>query len=165
MPERDPDKVIEDLENFRCDGDRERYWNEIGSSMEVKFQSNTRALVKQIYLGFVPGDDGKERLTCELATWEMAWDKPSGLWLVDGWGPDETYFQVDFTKDRIPWKKVRGLLYETDEECAEAIADDVRFQNKLIDAVSDTELEDDAIYSLIADPLLRKAASPRKKKR
>ena len=165
MARKNPDKVIEDLENFRCDGDRERYWNEIGSSMDVEFQSNDRALVKQIYLGFVPDDDGKERLPCELATWEMEWDKPSGLWLVDGWGPDETYFQVDFTKDRIPWKKVRGLLYETDEECAEAIADDARFQNRFIDVVSDTELEDDAIYSIIADPLLRKAAGPRKKRR
>jgi len=147
MPKRDPEKVLEDLENFRCDGDRERYWNEIDSSMDVEFQSNTRALVKQIYLGFVPGDDGKERLTCEMATWEMEWDKPSGLWLVDGWGPDETYFEVDFTKDRIPWKKVRGLLYATDEEFAEAIGNDVGFQNKLIDAVSETELEDDAIPS------------------
>jgi len=165
MPKRDPEKVLEDLQNFRCDGDRERYWNEIDSSMDVEFQSNTRALVKQIYLGFVPGDDGKERLTCEMATWEMEWDKPSGLWLVDGWGPDETYFEVDFTTDRIPWKKVRGLLYATDEEFAEAIGNDVGFQNKLIDAVSETELEDDAIYSVIADPLLRKAAGPRKKRR
>jgi hypothetical protein len=57
------------------------------------------------------------------------------------------------------------LLYATDEEFAEAIGNDVGFQNKLIDAVSETELEDDAIYSVIADPLLRKAASPRKKRR
>lgn len=165
MPKRDPEKVIEDLEDFRCDGDRERYWNQIGSSMDVEFDSDTLAQVKHIYLGFVPGDDGKDKLIFELDTWEMKWDERSRLWLVNGWGPEETYFFVDFTKDRIPWKKVRGLLYETDKDCAEAIATDSCFQNKFIDALSETELEDDAIYSLIADPLLRKAAGPRKRRR
>jgi hypothetical protein len=43
MPERDPEKVLEDLQDFRCDGDRERYWNEIGSSMDVEFESDTLA--------------------------------------------------------------------------------------------------------------------------
>jgi hypothetical protein len=43
MPERDPDRVLEDLENFCCDGDRERYWNEVDSSMDVEFESDTLA--------------------------------------------------------------------------------------------------------------------------
>lgn len=164
MAERDPDKVIEDLQDFRCDGDRERYWHEIGSTMDVEFQSDTRALVKHVYLGFVPDNDNIERLTCELDTWEMQWDKRSGLWLVDGWGPDETYFQVDFIKDRIPWNKIRGLLYATDEECAEAIAGDAGFQNHFAETVADMDLDDDVpMHSIIRDPILRKALDPREK--
>ena len=73
MPERDPDKVTEDLENFRCDGDRDRLTEEIASSMDVEFQSDTKAFVKHTYLGFVPGDDGKAKLTCDFGTWEMEW--------------------------------------------------------------------------------------------
>lgn len=158
MPERDAEKVIEDLENFRIDGDRERVWSQIGSSMDVEFESDTLAQVKHIYLGFVPDDDGKEKLTFRLDTWEMEWDEPSGLWLVNGWGPEDTYFQVDFIKDRIPWKKVRGLLFDTDEECAEAIADDGFFQNCYAETVAEMELDDNApMHSVIRDPLLRKA--------
>jgi hypothetical protein len=91
----------------------------------------------------------------------MEWDKRSGLWLVDGWGPDDTYFQVDFIKDRIPWKKVRGLLFDTDEECAEAIADNGAFQNFYAETVAEMELDDDTpMHSVVRDPILRKALTP-----
>jgi hypothetical protein len=161
MPERDPDKVIEDLENFRCDGDRERLWDEIMSSMDVEFVSDTRANVKHVYLGLAADDDGVKRLTCDAGTWEMEWAEREAMWIVDSWGPDDTYFQVDFIKDRIPWKKIRGLLFETDEECAEAIADNAGFQNLYADTVSDMELDDDTpMHSVIRDPILRKALTP-----
>ena len=161
MPERDPDKVIEDLESFRCDGDRERLMDEIISSMDVEFESDTRALVKHVYLGFVEDDDGIKRLTCDKGTWEMEWQEREDLWMVDSWGPDETCFQVDFIKDRIPRKKIRGLLCRTDAECAEVIAGNVSFQNRYIDAVADMELDEDTpLHSVIRDPLLRKALKP-----
>ena len=161
MPERDPDKVTEDLENFRCDGDRERLWDEIMSSMDVEFESNTRANVKQIYLGLAADDNGVKRLTCDAGTWEMEWAEREAMWIVDSWGPDDTYFQVDFIKDRIPWKKIRGLLFETDEECAEAIADNAGFQNLYADTVADMDLDDNTpMHSVIRDPLLRKALKP-----
>jgi hypothetical protein len=161
MPERDPDKVTEDLENFRCDGDRERLWDEIMSSMDVEFDSDTRANVKHVYLGLAADDDGVKRLTCDAGTWEMEWAEREAMWIVDGWGPDDTYFQVDFIKDRIPWKKIRGLLFETDEECAEAIADNAGFQNFYADTVADMDLDDNTpMHSVIRDPLLRKALRP-----
>ena len=161
MPERDPDKVTDDLENFRCDGDRERLWDEIMSSMDVEFESNTRANVKQIYLGLAAEDNGVKRLTCDAGTWEMEWAEREAMWIVDSWGPDDTYFQVDFIKDRIPWKKIRGLLFETDEECAEASADNAGFQNLYADSVADMDLDDNTpMHSVIRDPLLRKALKP-----
>ena len=161
MPEQDPDKVTEDLENFRCDGDRERLWDEIMSSMDVEFVSDTRANVKHVYLGLATDDDGIKRLTCAAGTWEMEWAGREAMWIVDGWGPDDTYFQVDFIKDRIPWEKIRGLLFETDEECAEAIADNAGFQNLYADTVADMDLDDDTpMHSVIRDPLLRKALTP-----
>ena len=161
MPERDPDKVTEDLENFRCDGDRERLWDEIMSSMDVEFVSDTRANVKHVYLGLAADDDGVKRLTCDAGTWEMEWAEREAMWIVDSWGPDDTYFQVDFIKDRIPWKKIRGLLFETDEECAEAIADNAGFQNFYADTVADMDLDDNTpMHSVIRDPILRKALEP-----
>ena len=161
MPERDPDKVTEDLENFRCDGDRERLWDEIMSSMDVEFVSDTRANVKHVYLGLAADDDGVKRLTCDAGTWEMEWAEREAMWIVDSWGPDDTYFQVDFIKDRIPWKKIRGLLFETDEECAEAIADNTGFQNLYADTVADMDLDDDTpMHSVIRDPILRNALRP-----
>ena len=161
MPERDPDKVTEDLENFRCDGDRERLWDEIMSSMDVEFVSDTRANVKQIYLGLAADDNGVKRLTCDAGTWEMEWAEREAMWIVDSWGPDDTYFQVDFIKDRIPWKKIRGLLFETDEECAEAIADNAGFQNLYADTAADMDLDDNTpMHSVIRDPILRKALKP-----
>jgi hypothetical protein len=161
MPERDPDKVTEDLENFRCDGDRERLWDEIMSSMDVEFVSDTRANVKHVYLGLAADDDGVKRLTCDAGTWEMEWAEREAMWIVDSWGPDDTYFQVDFIKDRIPWKKIRGLLFETDEECAEAIADNAGFQNLYADTVADMDLDDNTpMHSVIRDPILRKALTP-----
>jgi hypothetical protein len=161
MPERDPDKVTEDLENFRCDGDRERLWDEIMSSMDVEFVSDTRANVKHVYLGLAADDNGVKRLTCDAGTWEMEWAEREAMWIVDSWGPDDTYFQVDFIKDRIPWKKIRGLLFETDEECAEAIADNAGFQNFYADTVADMDLDDNTpMHSVIRDPILRKALEP-----
>ena len=161
MAERDPDKVTEDLENFRCDGDRERLWDEIMSSMDVEFVSDTRANVKHVYLGLAADDDGVKRLTCDAGTWEMEWAEREAMWIVDGWGPDDTYFQVDIIKDRIPWKKIRGLLFETDQECAEAIADNPGFQNYYADTVADIDLDDDTpMHSVIRDPILRKALTP-----
>jgi len=163
MAKRDPEKVIEDIEDYRCDGDRERLMNEIMSSMDVEFESDTKALVKQTYLGLVSDGPGPEKLTFDLSTWEMEWFGREAMWVVVGWGPDETYFQVDFIKDRIPWKKVRGLLFETDEECAAAIADNGAFQNHFAETTAEMGLDEDTgMYSVIRDPLLRKALTPEK---
>ena len=160
MPERDPDKVTEDLENFRCDGDRERLWDEIMSSMDVEFVSETRANVKQIYLGLAADDDGVKRLTCDAGTWEMEWAEREAMWIVDSWGPDDTYFQVDFIKDRIPWKKIRGLFCGSDEDSAQTIASNSRFEREFLEATAKLPADEDDIYSVIADPLLRKAVKP-----
>ena len=160
MPERDPDKVTEDLENFRCDGDRERLWDEIMSSMDVEFVSDTRANVKHIYLGLAADDDGVKRLTCDVGTWEMEWAEREAMWIVDSWGPDDTYFQVNFIKDRIPWKKIRGLICRTDEECAQVIASSPRFENEFVAATAKLPADEDDIYSVVADPLLRNALRP-----
>lgn len=162
MAQRDPEKVIQDIEDYRCDGDRERLWDEIMSSMDVEFESDTRASVKHVYLGLAADDDGVKRLTCDAGTWEMEWTERGAMWIVDGWGPDDTYFQVDIIKDRIPWKKIRELLFETDEECAEAIADNLGFQNFYADTVADMDLDDNTpMHSAIRDPILRKALTPR----
>lgn len=162
MAQRDPEKVIQDIEDYRCDGDRERLWDEIMSSMDVEFESDTRASVKHVYLGLAADDDGVKRLTCDAGTWEMEWTERGAMWIVDGWGPDDTYFQVDIIKDRIPWKKIRELLFETDEECAEAIADNLGFQNFYADTVADMDLDDNTpMHSTIRDPILRKALTPR----
>jgi len=161
MAQRDPEKVIQDIEDYRCDGDRERLWDEIMSSMDVEFVSDTRANVKHVYLGLSADDNCVKRLTCDFGTWEMEWAERDAMWIVDGWGPDETYFQVDFIKDRIPWKKIRGLLFETDEECAAAIAENGAFQNCYAETVAEMELDDDVpMHSVIRDPILRKALTP-----
>ena len=162
MAKKDPEKVIKDLKSYRIDGDRQRLLDEIESFMEVESVDDNRANVKQIYLGLAADDDGVKRLTCDAGTWEMEWAEREAMWIVDSWGPDDTYFQVDFIKDRIPWKKIRGLLFETDEECAEAIADNAGFQNLYADTVADMDLDDNTpMHSVIRDPILRKALTPR----
>jgi len=162
MRKKDPDKIIKDLEDYRIDGDRQRVLDEIESFMDVESVNDTHATVKHVYLGFVPDDQGIDRLTCDLATWEMQWDKQAAGWVVDGWEPEETYFEIDFTKERIPWKKIRGLSCRTDEECAEAIADNAGFQNLYADTVADMDLDDNTpMHSVIRDPILRKALKPR----
>jgi len=161
MRKKDPDRIIKDLQDYRVDGDRQRLLDEIDSCIDVESVSDTHATVKHVYLGFVPDDQGIDRLTCDLATWEMQWDKQTACWVFDGWEPEETYFQIDFTKERIPWKKIRGLLFETDEECAEAIADNAGFQNLYADTVADMDLDEDTpMHSVIRDPILRKALTP-----
>jgi hypothetical protein len=67
----------------------------------------------------------------------------------------------DFTKDRIPWKKIRGLICRTDGECAQVIASSPRFENEFIAATG--TLDEDDIYSVVADPILRKALKPEDK--
>ncbi len=122
--------------------------------------SDTHATVKHAYLGFVPDDQGIDRLTCELATWEMKWDKQSSSWWVENWADIETIFQIDFTKDRIPWKKIRGLFYGSDEDRAQTIASNARFEREFIEATAKLPADEDDIYSVIADRLLRKALRP-----
>ena len=82
--------------------------DEIESFMEVESVDDNHATVKHAWLGFVTDRKGVDRLTCELATWEMKWDKQSASWWVENWADVETIFQIDFTRDRIPWKKIRG---------------------------------------------------------
>jgi hypothetical protein len=79
---------------------------------------------------------------------------------VENWADVETIFQIDFTKERIPWKKLRGLACRTDEEWAEIIASSARFENELIAAAAKMPIGDDVLYSAIADPVLRKALKP-----
>ena len=71
MSQRDPEKVIEDIEDYRCDGDRERLMNEIMSSMDVEFESDTKALVKHTYLG----SQNKKR-------WVVAKPRPTFFYLA-----------------------------------------------------------------------------------
>jgi hypothetical protein len=111
-------------------------------------------------LGFLPDDEGVDRLTCDLATWEMQWDKQSASWWAENWADVETIFQVDFTKDRIPWKKIRGLFCGSDEDCAETIASNSRFEREFLEATGKLPADEDDICSVIADPLLRKALKP-----
>ena len=160
MRKTDSEKVIKDLKDYRLYGDRQRLVDEIDSYMEDESVSDTHATVKQIYLGFLPDKLLINRLTCELATWEMQWDKQAASWVVDGWEPEETYFQIDFTKERIPWKKIRGLICRTDEDCAQVIASSPRFENEFVAATASLDKDDDDIYSVVADPILRKALKP-----
>ena len=160
MRKTDSEKVIKDLKDYRLYGDRQRLVDEIDSYMEDESVSDTHATVKHAYLGFVPDDQGIDRLTCELATWEMQWDKQSASWEVENWADVETIFQIDFTKERIPWKKLRGLACRTNEEWAEIIASSPRFENELIEAAAKMPIGDDELYSAIADPILRKALKP-----
>jgi hypothetical protein len=160
MAKKDHEKIIKDLQDYRVDGDAQRVLDEIESFMDVESVSDTHATVKHAYMGFVSDDQGMDRLTCDLATWEMQWDKHAASWVVDGWEPEETYFQIDFTKERIPWKKIRGLLYATDEECAEAIASSPRFENEFVAATAKLPADEDDIYSVVADPILRNALRP-----
>jgi hypothetical protein len=160
MRKKDPDKIIKDLQDYRVDGDAQRVLDEIDSYMDVESISDTHATVKHVYLGFVPDDQGIDRLTCDLATWEMQWDKQSACWLVEDWASVETIFEIDFTKDRIPWKKIRALNCWTDEECAQVIASSPRFESEFVAATAKLAEDEDDIYSVVADPLLRKALQP-----
>ena len=160
MRKTDSEKVIKDLKDYRLYGDRQRLVDEIDSYMEDESVSDTHATVKHIYLGFLPDKLLINRLTCELATWEMQWDKQSASWEVENWADVETIFQIDFTKERIPWKKLRGLACRTDEEWAEIIASSPRFENELIAAAAKMPIGDDELYSAVADPILRKALKP-----
>ena len=110
MAKKDPDKIIKDLQDYRVDGDRQRVLDEIDSFMDVESADDTHATVRHAYLGFLPDDESVDRLTCDLATWEMQWDKQAACWVVEDWEPADTLFQIDFTKDRIPWEKIRGLF-------------------------------------------------------
>jgi len=160
MRKKDPDKVIKDLQDYRVDGDAQRVLDEIDSFMDVESISDTHATVKHVYLGFLMDDQGIDRLTCDLATWEMKWDKQSASWWVENWADVETIFQIDFTKDRIPWKKIRGLICRTDEECAQVIASSSRFENEFVAATAKLPADEDDIYSVVADPILRNALRP-----
>jgi hypothetical protein len=160
MRKNDPERVIKDLKDYRLYGDRQRLVDEIDSYMDVESVNDTHATVKHVYLGFVPDDQGIDRLTCDLATWEMRWDKQAGSWVVDGWEPEETYFQIDFTKERTPWKKIRGLFCASDEQCAQTIASNSRFEREFLEATTKLPADEDDIYSVVADPLLRKALKP-----
>ncbi len=160
MRKTDSEKVIKDLKDYRLDGDRQRLLDEIDSYMDVESVNDTHATVKHVYLGFVSDDQGIDRLTCDLATWEMQWDKQSASWWVEDWAPVDTLFQIDFTKERIPWKKIRGLICRPDEDCAQTIASNSRFEREFIEATAQLPANEDDIYSVVADPILRKALKP-----
>ena len=160
MRKKDPDKIIKDLQDYRVDGDAQRVLDEIESYMDVESVDDTHATVKHTYLGFAPDDEGVDRLTCELATWEMQWDKQAACWVVEDWAPVDTLFQIDFTKDRIPWKKIRGLFCASDEDCAQTIASNSRFEREFIEATAQLPSDEDDIYSVVADTLLHKALKP-----
>jgi hypothetical protein len=160
MAKKDPDKVLKHLRDYRLDGDRQRLLDEIDSFMDVESVDDNHATVKHAWLGFATDREGADRLTCELATWEMKWDKQSACWLVEDWAPVETLFQIDFTKDRIPWKKIRGLFCGSDEDCAQTIASSPRFEREFIEATAQLPADEDDIYSVVADPILRKALKP-----
>ena len=160
MRKKDPDKIIKDLQDYRFDGDGQRLLDEIDSFMDVESVDDNHATVKHAYLGFLPDDEGVDRLTCELATWEMQWDKQTASWCVENWADVETIFQIDFTKDRIPWQKIRGLFCASDEDCAQTIASSPRFEREFIAATAQLPADEDDIYSVVADPLLRNALRP-----
>lgn len=160
MAKKDPEKVIKDLQDYRIDGDQQRLLDEIESFMEVESVDDAHATVKHAYLGFVPDVEGVDRLTCDLATWEMQWDKQAACWVVDDWAPVDTLFQIDFTTDRIPWEKIRGLFSASDEDCAQVIASSPRFEREFLEATAKLPADEDDIYSVIADPILRKMLRP-----
>lgn len=160
MAKKDPEKVLKDLKSYRIDGDRQRVLDEIDSFMEVESVDDKRAVVKHAWLGFAADRKGVDRLTCDLAFWEMQWDKQSACWLVEDWAPTDTLFQIDFTKDRIPWKKIRGLFCASDEDCARTIASNSRFEREFLEATAKLPADEDDIYWVVADPLLRKALKP-----
>ena len=160
MAKKDPEKVLKDLKDYRIDGDRQRLLDEIDSFMDVESVDDNHATVKHAWLGFVPDRKEVDRLTCELATWEMKWYKQSTSWWVENWADVETIFQIDFTKDRIPWKKIRGLFCASDEDCAQTIASNSRFEREFLEATAKLPADEDDIYSVVADPLLRKALRP-----
>lgn len=72
----------------------------------------------------------------------------------------DTLFQIDFTKDRIPWEKIRDLFSSTDQECAEVIASSPRFEREFIEATAQLPADEDDICSVVADPILRKLLKP-----
>jgi hypothetical protein len=109
MRKKDPEKIIKDLEDYRLDGDRQRLLDEIDSYMDVESVSDTHAAVKHGWLGFVTDRKGVDRLTCDLATWEMKWDKQSASWWVENWADVETIFQIDFARAH-PLEKDPGLI-------------------------------------------------------
>jgi hypothetical protein len=160
MAKKDPEKVLKDLKSYRIDGDAQRVLDEIESFMDVESVDDNHATVKHAYLGFLPDDEGVDRLSCELATWEMKWDKQAACWLVEDWAPVDTFFQIDFTKDRIPWKKIRGVFCASDEQCAQTIASNSRFEREFLEATAKLPADEDDIYLVVADPFLRKALKP-----
>jgi hypothetical protein len=131
MAKKDPEKIIKDLQDYRVDGDAQRVLDEIDSVMEVESVDDNHATVKHAYLGFLPDDEG-----------------------VD------TLFQIDFIKDIIPWKKIRGLFCGSDEDSAQTIASNSRFEREFLEATAKLPADEDDIYSVVADPLLRKALKP-----
>ena len=162
MAKKDPDKIIKDLQDYRVDGDGQRVLDEIDSIMDVESVDDTHATLKHAYLGFLPDDEGVDRLTCNLATWEMLWDKQTASLVLEDWEPVDTLFQIDFTKDRIPWKKIRGLFCGSDEDSAQTIASNSRFEREFLEATAKLPADEDDIYSVVADPILRKACRPAK---
>ena len=160
MAKKDPKKILKDLQDYRVDGDAQRVLDEIESFMEVESVDDNHATVKHAWLGFLPDDEGVDRLTCDLATWEMQWDKQTASWVLEDWEPVDTLFQIDFTKDRIPWKKIRGLFCGSNEDSAQTIASNSRFEREFLEATAQLPADEDDIYSVIADPLLRKALKP-----
>jgi hypothetical protein len=48
----------------------------------------------------------------------------------------------------------------TDEECAQVIASSPRFESEFVAATAKLAEDEDDIYSVVADPLLRKALEP-----
>ena len=109
MAKKDPDKVLKDLRDYRLDGDPQRVLDEVDSFVDVESVDANHARVKHAWLGFATDRKGVDRLTCELASWEMQWDKQAACRVVEDWADVNTLFQINFTKDRIPWKKIRGL--------------------------------------------------------
>ena len=109
MAKKDPEKIIRDLEYYRIDGDPQRVLDEVDSFVDVESVDANHARVKHAWLGFATDRKGVDRLTCELASWEMQWDKQAACRVVEDWADVNTLFQINFTKDRIPWKKIRGL--------------------------------------------------------
>ena len=109
MAKKDPEKIIRDLEYYRIDGDPQRVLDEVDSFVDVESVDANHARVKHAWLGFATDRKGVDRLTCELASWEMQWDKQAACWVLEDWEPVDIIFQINFTKDRIPWKKIRGL--------------------------------------------------------